>query len=90
MTKEKQIEEMAKEIRVIKEYMYQSGGVIGEFRVGITHSERIAKHLIDNIGYSKASDVAREIIEILKSAGIDRYRYPIIAEIEKEYTEEGK
>ena len=39
-------------------------------------------------GWRKASDVAREIIDILNSAGIDRYRYPIIAEIEKKYTGE--
>lgn len=53
MTKEKQIEEMAREIRAIKEYTYQSGATLGEIRIGITHSERIAKHLIDNIGYRK-------------------------------------
>lgn len=40
-----------------------------------------------NAGYRKASDVAREIIDILKSAGIDKWRYPVIAEIEKKYTE---
>jgi predicted amino acid racemase len=40
-----------------------------------------------NAGYRKASDVAREIIRILRDAGIDKYRYPVIAEIEKIYTE---
>jgi hypothetical protein len=45
---------------------------------------------IYNAGYRKASDVAREIIDTLNSAGIDRYRYPIIAQIEKKYTEGGK
>ena len=34
------------------------------------------------------TEVAREILELLKSAGIDKWRYPVIAEIEKKYTEE--
>lgn len=38
-------------------------------------------------GYRLASDVAREILDTIKSSGIDRYRYPVIAEIEKKYTE---
>ena len=33
----------------------------------------------------KASEVAREIIDILKSAGIDEWRYPVIAELKKKY-----
>lgn len=41
-------------------------------------------------GYRKASDVAREIFADLKSVGIDEWRYPIIAELKKKYTEEGK
>ena len=43
-------------------------------------------------GYNaKASEVAREIIDTLKSAGIDEWRYPVIAELKKKYiTEEGK
>ena len=38
-------------------------------------------------GYRKASDVARDIIDILKSAGIDEWRYPVIAELKKKYTQ---
>ena len=38
----------------------------------------------------KVSEVAREIIDILKSAGIDEWRYPVIAELKKKYTAEMK
>jgi hypothetical protein len=34
--------------------------------------------------------VAREIIDILKSAGVDEWRYPVIAELKKKYTEREK
>ena len=41
---------------------------------------------IYNAGYRKTSDIAREIIDTLKSAGIDEWRYPVIAELKKKYT----
>jgi hypothetical protein len=41
-----------------------------------------------NQGYRKSQDVAREIIEELEKAGIFAYRYPIIAELKKKYTED--
>ena len=41
----------------------------------------------NDAGYRKASDVAREIFEELKSAGLDEWRYPIIAQLKKKYTE---
>lgn len=43
--------------------------------------------VIYNAGYRKASDVAKEIIADLKTAGIDKWRYPVIADIEEKYTE---
>lgn len=41
-------------------------------------------------GYRKASDVAEDIIRILRAAGINEHRYPIVAEIKKKYTEDGE
>ena len=46
----------------------------------------IAKCLITK-DYRKASEVAEEIVAILKSVGIDEWRYPVIAEIKERYTE---
>ena len=48
-----------------------------------------AQYLVENKGYRKASEVAREIFEELKKAGITEHRYPVIAELKKKYTEEG-
>lgn len=79
MSRDKQIEEMAKDI-----FEHCNAGLFED------EAYEIARFVIEGQGYRKASDVAREIIEILKSAGIDRNRYPIIAEIEKKYTESEK
>ena len=39
-------------------------------------------------GYERGkTDTAREIIGILKSAGIYEWRYPVIAELKNEYLE---
>ena len=44
--------------------------------------EAVAERLLAN-----ERNVAREIIEILKETGIDKWLYPVIDEIEKKYTE---
>ena len=41
-----------------------------------------------NAGYRKASEVASEIFEELRKAGITELRYPVIAELKKKYTGE--
>ena len=41
-------------------------------------------------GYRKSTDVAEEIFAELKKVMIDEYRYPIIAELKKKYTEGGE
>ena len=41
-------------------------------------------------GYRKASEIAEDIIRILQAAGINEHRYPVIAELKKKYTGEGK
>ena len=40
-----------------------------------------------NSGYRKVSDVAEDIIRMLRAAGINEWRYPIVADIKKKYTE---
>ena len=47
----------------------------------------IADRIMRNMGYRKASEVAEEIFAELDKAGIFAYRYPIIAELKKKYTE---
>ena len=54
-----------------------------------TEAEMISKWCYQEID-KKVSEVAREIIDILKSAGIDEWRYPVIAELKKKYTAEMK
>lgn len=75
----KQIEELSKDI-----FEHCSAGLFED------EAEEIARFVIEGQGYCKASDVAVDIIRILRAAGIDKFRYPVIAEIEKKYTEEGE
>lgn len=67
MSRDKQIDDLAEKIREIKEYITDRDGITyGERYVTVSHSERIAKHLLD-ADYRKASDVAREIFEDVES-----------------------
>ena len=60
--RDKQIDDLAEKIREIKEYITdRCGTTYGERYVTVSHSERIAKHLLD-ASYRKASDVADELI----------------------------
>lgn len=79
-TSEKQIEEIAKA-------MCWEGADCSKCEGLLPCDKKFyAPRLVDK-GYRRASEVAREILDILKSAGIDKYRYPMIAEIEKKYEE---
>lgn len=78
---EKQIEEMA---NAYYEAMLKARGTLGSMNEGAP--KWYAKEL-HNAGYRKASEVAEEIIGMLKSAGIDEWRHPVIAEIKKKYAE---
>lgn len=82
MNRDKQIEEMANDYY---EAMLKARGTLGSMNEGAP--KWYAKELY-NKGYRKSSEVAREILELLRCAGIDKGRYPVIAEIEKRYTEE--
>lgn len=64
----KQIEEMAQEIRAVTEYSGGADFITGERRVGESHSKKIARHLIEEKGYRKASEVAKEIFEEIVKA----------------------
>ena len=83
MSRDKQIEEMANIIafKAFEQAHLENGDD--------NLADIVAIELYDK-GYRKASEVAREIIDILKSAGVDEWRYPVIAEIKKKYTEEEK
>jgi hypothetical protein len=99
MEKEKQIEEMAKHC-----YNYHEGFCYADYENPTacyiySNSEyryprrkecdlsQTFENLID-AGYRKASDVAEDIIRILRAAGINEHRYPVIAKIKKKYTGE--
>ena len=82
LNREKQIEEMTKEICDI-----ECKGMKCDYCDHYGCEYRMTAEALYNVGYRKASDVAREIVDILKAAGIDKWRYPVIAEIEKKYTE---
>jgi hypothetical protein len=81
MNRDKQIDEMRNDVEHIHRCFLEDD--YDHF------DEYIAVRLFEK-GYRKASDVASEIIDILKSVGIDEWRYPVIAEIKNKYTEEGK
>lgn len=76
MTKEKQIEEMAFEL--------ENHTCMSQFQA------EIASKMLYALNYRKASEVAEEIIAILKSVGIDEWRYPVIAEIKEKYKGDGE
>ena len=83
-----QIEEMA---RVLCEYVGEKCKTC-PYEHATDLSVCIVKEECEDLyaaGYRKSSDTAREIIDILKSTGIDEWRYRVIAEIKKKY-EEGK
>ena len=55
MSRDKQIEEMAENIKSVEHKSYQAGGTFLRERVGFTHSQVIAEHLY-NAGYRKQSE----------------------------------
>ena len=89
LNKKKQIEEMA---RIPESEMGMSGyskfsWKLWEAGLCTMAKAEIADRIMRNMGYRKASEVAEEIFAELDKAGIFAYRYPIIAELKKKYTE---
>ena len=78
--RDKQIEEMRKDLIEIFDEEYEKRRLITPQNT----SEKLTAK-----GYRKASDVAREIFEELEKF-MSPYRYPIIAELKKKYTEDKK
>lgn len=79
-----ELEELGKFI-TCPEYINDALRVIEELT---DENERLRAENLYDKGYRKASEVAREIIDTLKSAGIDEWRYPVIAELKKMYLED--
>jgi predicted nucleic-acid-binding protein len=83
MNKDKQIEKMEKDIPA-KIFVYD----LRENSANIDEKHRrIVAELLYNRGYRKASEVVEEVIRILRAAGINEHRYPVVAELKKKYTE---
>ena len=91
MNRNEQIDEMVEVIRKKTFYCqqecewYKEGLCIGNCELA-EENQKICTDLYD-AGYRLASDVAREIFAELKTVMIDEWRYPIIAELKKKYTE---
>lgn len=77
MNRDKQIEE-------ITEILWEYSRTRDDEAIAL--GESLAEYLNDN-DYRKASDVAEDIIRILRAAGISEWRYPVIAKIKKKYME---
>jgi hypothetical protein len=83
MTKDKQIKEMAKDLGIAFQL------------AGTTRFGDVAEVLV-NAGYRKSTDLAREIFELVECAFSPALVYEghtvkaYLAELKKEYTEEGK
>ena len=81
MNRNERIEDMA---RVYEEARYRASETLGRMNEGAAKWYAKAFYEAD---YRKASEVAKEIFAELKTVMIDEWRYPIIAELKKKYTE---
>jgi hypothetical protein len=82
---DKQIEKMAKiiadcEVLLRGDIIWKDEDVSDDLALCIAR-------VLNEEGYRKASEVAEDIIRILRAAGINEHRYPVIAAIKKKYTE---
>ena len=72
------IEEMAKDIKVAHDEQ--------RYLTSDKSIKAISEHLYD-AGYRKSTEVAEDILRMLRAAGINEWRYPIVADIKKKYME---
>ena len=90
MSRDKQIEEMAKYLETI----FPTNGIVGGLPIKIKHDYRAYAKLIYTAGYRKASEVAREIIEeaekIFMFTCSSLEAYTDWQNFKKKYTEEWK
>lgn len=61
MSRDKQIEEMAKYCETV----FPTKGMVGGLPIKIKHDYKAYAELFHNAGYRKASEVAREMVEML-------------------------
>lgn len=78
MSRDKQIEEMANII--------EDCAIVSDYDCNKVTCAECKAIRVYNAGYRKDSVVAEEIFEELKKVMIDEYRYPVIAELKKKYT----
>ena len=80
MTKDKQITEIANDLN-----MHCCS--LAEQFCGEMSCNACITNWLYYAGYRKASEVAEDIIRMLRAAGINEWRYPIVADIKKKYLE---
>lgn len=80
----KQIEEMAK-YRCFPCEMEYNGECLENRNPCKCYTALDTAEALYNAGYRKQDEVARKIFAELKTVMMDEYRYPIIAELKKEY-----
>lgn len=86
MNRDKQIEEMAKHCHFYKDgkcLLLEDEAVECDTKCDMCE---FAKFLYD-AGYRKSTEVAEDIVRMLRAAGINEWRYPIVADIKKKYME---
>lgn len=64
--------------------------ISNEYEKRVLADERKLEAVLKENGWRKASDVAEDIVRMLRAAGINEWRYPIVAEIKKKYLESEK
>lgn len=82
MNRDKQIKEMTNVYEDARTKSIETLGSMNE-GAGVWYAKAFY-----TAGYRKASDVAEDIIRMLRAGGINEWRYPIVADIKKKYTED--
>lgn len=85
---DKQIEKMAKIIADCKVLL--RGDIIWKDEDVSDDLALCIARVLNEEGYRKASEVAEDIVRMLRAGGITEWRYPIVADIKKKYLEETK
>ena len=80
MNREKQIEEIANDLNF-------HCCSLAEQYCGEMSCNACLTNWLYTAGYRKSTEVAEDIIRMLRAAGINEWRYPIVADIKKKYME---
>lgn len=88
MTEDKQIEKMARDVCPLTEDYGSCEACDAELDIEDDPClYKCMSKLFISKGYCKASEVAEDIVRMLRAAGINEWRYPIVADIRKKYME---